>query len=282
MKKLIAFTLILCTLVSAMSLTVFALTKNGSWGEVPMYIGGLAIDGKLDDAYNYGLIIDCKTPFRDSYKCATTAKCYVLHDGSFLYCFISVDSEFELSDYNMKYDGENHWNTTGLELMIDWSNDAASQNDIHKYMGWYDNSIFGGFLSKGKEKETISDYKCTVDKAAKKWTAELKLNFMEGAKVGSEIGFNFMINSDATMGANKDATRKITAFEAEISNAGEKYKNVTLSSKSAAVPVPETTAAAAAGDKAPAAAAQTSDALVYILTAAVMSGACLTVFRKKK
>ncbi len=284
MKKLIV--LILVLLCAMTVLPVSALTANGSFGSVPLYKGGITIDGKKDAAYDLGLKVDASKDYSDKFKTDTEGQIWLLHDGTYLYMFLDVKSGNALSDYNQKYAGENMWNTTCLELMIDWSNDAKTQSDIHKLMMWYTGEITGTFLGLKKEKDLVADSKTTVDKAAKKFTIELKLKMMEGAKTGSEIGFNAMINSDASMGPDKDATRQICATTPGVSNDGSKYLNVTLSSKEVALATTAaatTKAAATTAVKAAATtAAKTADASVVIAAAAVLALSAAVVLKKRK
>ena len=271
MKKFTALALTTAALAGMLTMPAAALTQNGSWGEVPLYKGNITIDGKADAIYAQGLTLDCSEDFRADLATDTTAKITLLHDGAHLYVLVDVKSANPLTDYNPKYDSaaQGH-STTGAEVMIDWSNDAAGQDDIHKYMGWFNSNIYGVFLASGKESATVADYKATVDKNAKTWTGEFKLNLMEGAKTGSEIGFNTMVNSDANMGAANDAKRQICCMTPGVSNHGDKYKNVTLSAKEIKAP--------AAPVKAPA----TADPIGAALAALMLSGAAAAVLKKKK
>ena len=271
MKKFTAIALTTAALAGMLTMPAAALTKNGSWGEVPLYKGNITIDGKADAIYAQGLTLDCSEDYKASFATDTTAKITLLHDGAHLYVLVDVKSGNPLTDYNPKYaSAKQAWNTTGAEVMIDWSNDAAGQDQIHKYMGWFNSNIYGDFLAAGKESAVIADYKATVNKDAKTWTAEFKLNFMEGAKTGSEIGFNTMIDSDANMGAANDAKRQICCMTPGVSNHGDKYKNVTLSAKEIKAP--------AAPAKAPA----TADPIGTALAALMLSGAAAAVLKKKK
>ncbi len=282
MKRLTVIAMAVVMIVCALALPASALSANGTYGEVPLYKGGITIDGKADAIYAQGLTLDCSEDYKASFATDTTAKITLLHDGAYLYVLVDVKSGNPLTDYNPKYaSAAKAWNTTSAEVMIDWSNDAAGENDIYKLMGWFNNNIYGDFLAAGKESAVVADYKATVDKDAKTWTAEFKLNFMEDAKTGSEIGFNVMIDSDANMGAANDAKRQICSMVPEVSNHGDKYKNVTLSTKE--IKAPEATTAATT--KAPAAtgsSAQTFDAAVVLAVVAAAAGAGVVVSGKRK
>ncbi len=275
MKKLLSLALA-ALMVLTLGVAVSARTANGSWGNVPLYTGGITIDGKADEAYAYGLQIDCKEDYTSAFATDTTAKFSLLHDGKYLYVYAVINSANPLTDYNQKYASAGQaWNTTGCELMIDWSNDAASSADIYKLMGWFNGNIYGDFLASGKESSVVGEYKATVDKTAKTWTAEFKLPFQEGAKTGSEIGLNAMIDSDANMGASNDAKRQICSMIPSVSNHGDKYKNVTLSATEAAVPKKEAPKTAETTT-----AAKTPDLFAVVLASAALSGVALVVCKK--
>ncbi len=276
MKKLLSLALAALMLLT-LAVSVSAKTANGSFGNVPLYTGGITIDGKADEAYAYGLKIDCSVDFKESFATDTTAEYQLLHDGKNLYALLTVKSANPLTEYNPKYvNVDQCWNTTCCELMIDWSNDAAGQDDTYKYMSLFTGEIFGTFLANGKESSTVT-YKSTVDKNAKIWVAEFKLPFQETAKTGAEIGINSIIDTDANMGKSNDAKRQICCMIAGVSNPGDKFKNVTLSATEAAVPKKEEPKAAAATTTT---AAKTPDLFAVVLASAALSGAALVVCKK--
>ena len=105
--------LLIALLMIAAVLPVNALTKNGSYGEVPLYKGAITIDGKKDAIYDKGLILPIDK-YIESTKSESSGKLYILHDGSFLYVLFEAKSAYELTDYNPKYSQKDAYQTTDL------------------------------------------------------------------------------------------------------------------------------------------------------------------------
>ena len=277
--------LLIALLMIAAVLPVNAITANGSYGEVPLYKGAITIDGKKDAIYDKGLILPIDK-YIDSTKSESSGKLYILHDGSFLYVLFEAKSAYELTDYNPKYSQKDAYQTTGIQINMDWTNAATDGKANHKYDAFFDGRYWPS-PDTPKAKEDDVEFKATVDKAAKTFVMEFKFKFQEGTKTGSEIGFNFVFDSDKTMGPDKNATRTVARLTTEGNfNNGADYKNITFSSKeviAAAAAAAATTkaAATAAAKTGTTTAAKTADASV-IIAAVVVSAAAAAVVLKKK
>ncbi len=286
MKKLIVILLaIMCALAV---LPVSALSANGSFGDVPLYKGTITIDGKKDAIYDKGLKLNVNQNFSDSYKTTSSAVIYLLHDGSNIYLFVEAKSAHAIADtYNTLYATKDIYKSNCFEVMFDFSNDAKSSADCFKVQTGFFGALYGEFLAAGKEKTLVTDLKTVVDKSAKTVTAEYKIKMQENAKTGSSIGFNFMYDSDPNMGPNNESKQcQIACINPGVSNAAEKYKNITLASKEvqADTTAAATTKAAAttAAKAAATTAAETADASVVIAAVLVSAAAAAVVLKKRK
>ena len=279
MKKFLVLALALVCVLGV--LPVSALTKNGSFGDVPLYKGTITIDGKKDAIYDKALKINT-APHSDSTKGDSSAVVSLLHDGSNLYVLVECKSAYALGDYNESYKDSNAWKTTGIEIITDWTNAAAGQNDCYKYKSWFTSDIW---FSLKAAKDDV-EFKATVDKAAKTFIMEYKFKFLAGAKTGSEIGFNLMFDSDKTMGAKSDATRTIASILPGVDNNGSQFKNITLSSKEVKAEVATTAATTAAAKTTTTTktttAAKTADASVVVAVVSVVALAGIVVAKKRK
>ncbi len=283
MKKLIVLFLALVMIGSI--LPVSAITSKGSLGKVPLYKGSIGIDGKKDAIYDKGLILE-GSAWNDSFKPNNcTAKCYFLHDGKYLYLFVDAQSGYKLDDYNAKYKGERSWETTCVEIMIDWANKAAGEPDCYKIKSWFTSEIWYDLKSMSGKTE----FKATVDKSKNSFTMEYKLEMQDGATTGKEVGFNVMVDFDTNMGPDKNASRKILGIQPGHANDGENFKNLILTSDevkasaaTTAAPAATTKAAATTAAKAAVtASAKTADTSV-VLAAVLVSVAAAAVGLKKK
>ena len=275
MKRLAVIAMAVVMLVCALALPASALTANGYLGDakVPLYKGAITVDGKVDEAYKLGLKLDFNKSHNDKFKTETTAVAYLLHDAKYLYVVFDVKSAYPLAEYNPKYDGENSWNTTCLEISFDWNNDGA---DGYKYYGRIDNKIIGVKDSKAE----FVTYASKVN--GQNYVLEMKFEMQEGATTGKEVGLGTFLNSDKTMGKDKTATRSIAAVvEAYSTNDAKLFKNIVLDSKEvklAAATTAATTKAPAAKPTAPA----TFDAGIILAVAAAAAGAGVVVSKKRK
>ncbi len=269
MKKFLVLVLALVLVLGA--IPVSAITAKGSFGEVPLYKGTITVDGKKDAIYDKALKINTQ-PFNDASKGDSSAVVSLLHDGSNVYVLVECKSAYPLGDYNQTYAGGNSWNTTGLEVLFDWTNKAASQSDCWKYRTWFTGEIWYSLKSAAGD----ADYKVTVDKNAKTFTAEFKFGFKEGVKTGSEVGFNLMYDSDKTMGASSNATRTIAGITPGVDNNGSLFKNITFSAKEVQADAPKTTTTAASATTAP----KTADASALLVLAAAAACAGCVYTRK--
>ena len=279
MKKLLVLCLALVMIAAV--LPVSAITAKGSLGKVPTYKGTITIDGKKDAIYDKGLIVKAQ-PWNDTYKDEkSTATCYFLHDGKYLYLLVDVQSAYKLGEYNAKYKDANAWNTTGVELIIDFANKATNQNDCYKIKSWFTSEIWFSLKSLKDKVE----FKATSDTTKNTFTMEYKIELQDGATTGKEIGFNAMIDLDANMGPNNDSARKIIGIQPGQDNNGANFKNITLSGEevTATTTAAATTKAAAttAAKAAATASAKTADASVVTAAVIVTAAAAAVVLKKR-
>jgi len=298
MKK-IAWLMALMLLACAMVAPVSALTANGSYGEVPLYKGGITVDGQLDEAYTkLGLLLPVTEDFNADLKTDTTADLYMLHDGAYLYLALFVKSANPLGDYPVVEGTKNSnaFKSTGAELMIDWSNDSKETNgaDTHKVVAWFNGQYWGQKLAApddtGKVSDYVAEYKASADKEAKTFILEYKLKMQENAAAGNEIGFNIMITSNANMAVPEQT--QVVCLNPGVSNDSTKFKNVTLSLKEVKLPAAEETTAQETtaqdttaetkAEEGTADSAETFDPAVILAAVAAAAGAGIVVSRKRR
>ena len=172
MKKL-AFVLALVMCIGLLAAPAAAVSSKGSYGKVPLYKGAITIDGKIDDIYKKGLLIDLAGKFPGNYGGDTTGKAYVLHDGANIYLAIEVDNKYPLGEYT---DALANFGTgykeTAAELYFDWKDDGASSM---KWIAWADakSQIFE--KDDNAEKGLVKEYKATSDAAKKTYVMEYKI-----------------------------------------------------------------------------------------------------------
>ncbi len=264
MKKLsLTLAILMLALVLALAVPASAVTANGSYGDVPLYKGGITIDGKIDEAYTKsGLKIDCTLDFDDAgYKSDAEAWIYVLHDGEFLYVVADVYDPYDIDVNNyLEADADSGWTSwkaSGLELYIDWTNGGS---EYTKYQAWIDGRHWNLGTAEGKETTYFEEVKTTYDISAKKYIVELKLPIMEGAKTGSEIGFNVNVTSnDSLQAANQD---HICCTLKGVSMDPSMYKNVKLSAEEQKNPA-------------------TGDPVTVLAIIAAVSGAGIVISKKR-
>ena len=278
--------ILLAVLMLALCIPTYALTANGSLGNVPLYKGGITIDGKLDEAYNKGLKLDINADYPNyATKCNGTA--YLVHDGTYLYIFCDVNNVNKLTEYNPKYATE-LYKTTDVQLSFDFSNDAKTSADMYKVNIAYNcKYYYGEFLAKPEAdlKSLIADLKSTYNLTTNNYKLETKIKLQEGAKTGSEIGLYIMYISDPVMNPTGDSAMKEAKVPYAISgsNNANLYKNVTLSSTeiTVATTAAATTKAAATAAAAKTTAAKTADSSVVIASVIVAAAAAAVVLKKK-
>jgi len=290
MKKL---SLLLAIMMIALVFAVpaSAATANGSYGEVPLYKGEITIDGQIDEVYTeYGLKIDCTLDFDGSrYQTDTEAWIYLLHDGKYLYVTVDVKDPYDIdvTQYPAKNaNAANSWRSSGLEFFLDWKN---SGTEFAKYQVWIDGRAWTEGTAKTKEAEYIGEIKTTYDVRAGKYVLELKLPFMENAKIGSEIGLNAMISSsNALATGNQDHVCCTTPGNSAIV---AKYKNFTLSATEVKLPevttaettaeTPAETTAETTAETKPTESPATGDPMLILAIVAAVSGAGIVLTKKR-
>lgn len=283
MKKLLTIAMTAAMLLSAMAIGTSAAEGTGSYGEVPMCDGNIVIDGKMDEIYNLGLKIDASQDYADQYATDTTADLYLLHDGEYLYIFYDVKSAYDIDPAKYNPDNANaadSWKSSGTELFFDWANDGT----LGKMHGWIDGRMWGaaGTVCEGNEDMYVADYKTTYDVAAKTYTMEWKLPILEGAGVGSEVGFYVMVTSNEDMTDGVQQT--ICTTTPGLANQADAFLTITLSDKVVSIE-PETTAEEPVVVDEPEAdtvvAPKTFDAGIIAAAAAVVSAAGYAISKKR-
>jgi len=271
MKKILALAMTAGMLLCSMATTISAAPDKGSYGEVPLYKGGIIVDGQMDEAYSLGLKIDASHDYGEPWATDTTADIYMLHDAEYLYILYDVKSAYDIDPTNYNFDNANaddHWTGSGTELFIDWANDAT----LAKLGGWINGQFWGstGTACAGQETKYVAEYKTTYDVAAKTYMLEWKLPMLEGAGIGSEVGFNAMITSNKDMFNGRQETICCTA--PGLANNSADYLNITLTGVEVSLPEPIVEEPAAP---------QTFDMGVIAAVAAVVSAAGYAVSKKR-
>lgn len=269
MKKVISI-IMLFALTLILTVGVSGHTSGQKWGDVPKTLTPVEIDGKLDDVYKQGLSfkIDRRT---DGKTGGSTGVGYLLHDGKYIYYFVSV-TDPEYCDIDLSRLATSCWTNEGVEFTIDFKNDGSNRTKITAYWS-------GESLASGDGKAEM--FKHAGVRTDKGFDIEIRLELQQGAKTGSDVGIQCLIN-DMTEG-NK--TRGIIRCPSSL-NCGDnevaKFDYVTLSDKEVAVV--ETTAppAAKAPDAAKTPAAQTADITVIAVLCGLLSFAGTAVCRRRR
>ena len=278
MKRIAVLAMAVLMIVCAIA-PVSAATANGLFGDVPLYKGTITVDGKLDEIYKQGLVIPTQV-YNEQYKSEATGTVYALHDGKNLYVAVAVHNVYPITEYNAKYDGTKSWNTTCVELYLDWSDKATDNKLGHKYYGRLDGKVVGASAVEGKEKEMGVTYGVVVDNAKNTYVAEFCVP-MQNITTGANMGFNVCVNADANMGPDKNAKRTIAGITPGIGAAIASWKSVTLSNKEVKLAAATTAATTKAPSTKPASPA-TFDAGIVMAVVAAAAGAGVVVSKKRK
>ena len=276
MKKiaaLLAVVMCLCALAAPVS----ALTKNGSYGKVPMYKGKITIDGKIDEIYKKGLKIEVAGDYKGIPSDAT-GNAYLLHDGTYLYMALEVDNKYPLGEYAAaNASAGSAWKETGFELYLDWK-DTGVKADTHKYMIWANGQYWEdtAIPTKGELKEI----KSVQDTAKKTYVVELKVAMAQGAKTGSNVGWCVAVASNTDPKAPKQEKIAVPTVlnEQLVCNRPENHFSFTLDSKEVAL---DTTAATTKAPAVKPAAPATFDAGIVMAVVAAVAGAGVVVSKKR-
>jgi len=275
MKKILSLALATLMIALVLAAPVSAAPGKGSYGEVPMYLDGIEIDGVIDDAYTeFGLKIDASNDYAANYASDTTVDIYLLHDGEFLYiAYDAVDGHDTKFSKLPKADSSSAWKYAGTELYVDW---AGKGTNAAKIMGMVDGQYYGSMDAQDKEKDYVADMKTTYDEASGAYVLEFKMPFADGAKVGGTIGFYAMItsNNDITVGGQNHIVGPKT--DAAAANKPAEFYNVTLTDEVVAFPEE------APAEEAPAASTNTFDFVTVAAAAAALSLAGVVVSKKRK
>lgn len=253
MKKIFSFALaaLLCT--AAATVGVSAHKDFASWGDVPRTSEKIVLDGKLDEIYSQGLVVDIDIADGNH----ATGKAYMLWADDGLYCAIEVnDPEICALDLS-----KNAWELDGVEITYDWKNDGSTR---HKWMIHYDGTV----VKAGDATEEAIEVKAT--KTDSSYIIESKAALPDGVTAGSGIGINLLL--DDMSGGN--STRTIVrskqsggASENEVA----KFDYVTLSADKVSLKKEE----------APTQAAQTADVSTVAALLTAVSGAALMLKKRK-
>lgn len=273
MKKLASLlmaALMAGSVIAASALTVSA--ADNSYGEVPLYKGGITVDGKIDEAYTkLGLKIDCSKDFSSSYPSgASKADVYILHDGSYLYFCYDITAKYAIdpANYNeTKANTGNAWNATGIEHHLDWSGNSKTTGTWAKPILWLDGRVFCD------DSTFVSECKTTYNTETKSYIIEAKMPFKGDAKAGSQVGFYTMINVAKDWATGGQDT--VGAPTENLANGFGKLWTITLSGTEVKLPAVTTTTTTT--ETTPA----TFDVSVIFAAVAAVAGAGVVVTKKK-
>ena len=261
MKKIFSAGIAALMCATALTASVSAHKDFKSWGDVPKTAAKITLDGKLDEVYNEGLVVDVN--LADSGKTGTaTGKAYFVWADDGLYCAVEVkDPDICAID-----ESKNAWEQDGIEITYDWANDGSTR---HKRLIHYDGTV----VKAGDA--TVEAIEVKADKTADTYIIETKAALPDGVKAGSGIGVNIVID-DMT----DDNSVRTIVRSAQSSGAGENdvanFDYISLSDKE----VGNGTAPAAA-DTDTAAAPATFDLSVVAALLAAASGA-VVVSKKRR
>ena len=263
MKKFISLALAAMLAAGSLAVGVSAHKDFKSWGDVPATDEKITLDGKIDEIYNKGLIIDIATR-TDGVSGGATGKAYFIWSGSDLYCAIEVkDPEICALD-----DAKNAWEQDGIELTYDWKNDGSTR---HKWMVRYD-----GRVTKAGD-VSVDAIKAAATTADGSYVIEMVNALPDGVKAGSQIGINVLIDDMSGGNATRGIIRSVQSGDA-TENEVAKFDYIVLSADKVANEAPK----AEAPKQDVTQAAQTADALSLTAAAAIIGAAGVILFRKKR
>ncbi|MBE6560756.1 MAG: hypothetical protein E7662_06495 [Ruminococcaceae bacterium] len=275
MKKIAALLAVVMCLC-ALAAPVAALTKNGSYGKVPMYKGEIKIDGKVDDIYKKGLVIDIAGDYPNIASDAT-GKAYFLHDGTHVYMALEVNNVYPLGEYaSANASAANAWKETGIELYFDWNDDGGT-NDF-KYMCWADGQYWES--DSNAAKNGLKEYKATQDAAKKTYVMEAKVAMNQDAKTGSNVGWYIMVTSNSDPKAPKQEKIAVPTLLNNIKAANTPSTWFSFTLDSAEVKL-DTTAATTKAPATTGSSAATFDAGIVLAVVAAAAGAGVVVSKKR-
>lgn len=233
MKKI--FSIGLATLICAAALTanVSAHKDFKSWGDIPKTATKITLDGKLDEIYKKGLVVDVN--LADGGKTgAASGKAYFVWADDGIYCAVEVNDP----DICALDASKNAWDQDGIELTYDWKNDGSTR---HKWMIHYDGTV----VKAGDA--TVEAIEVKATKTDKSYIIETKAALPDGVKAGSGIGVNLLL--DDMSDGNKTRTIVRTAQSGGAKeNEVAKFDYITLSDKKVEITAKPTTTAPATAD----------------------------------
>jgi len=283
MKKMLSLAIAVLLLAVAVAIPVSAAPGKTSLGEVPLFKGGITVDGKLDEAYTkLGLKIELKDFDNASYATPSTAQAYYLHDGSAIYLFIDVQSahDVDISKYPSSFGEADAWKGLGAEVFFDMNNDGKTQDRYEtladgRWWGFSGTGAAGQNYQVGSDK--LKTFKATYDVAKKTFTLEYKFALTEGAKAGSTIGANIFVNF------NKDVTKPyqdhVKCTTPGVGGDVENWQTLTLSSTEVKLPE-EVKEEDKEDDKTEN--PTTADPITVVAVVAALSGAGLVISKKRR
>ena len=232
MKKIFSIGLaaLLCT--ATLSAGVSAHKDFKSWGDIPKTATKITVDGKLDDIYKKGLIVDVN--LADGGKTAATGKAYFVWADDGLYCAVEVnDPEICALDAS-----KNAWEQDGIELTYDWKNDGSTR---HKWMIHYDGTV----VKAGDA--TVEAIEVKATSTDKSYIIETKATLPDGVKAGSGIGVNVLLDDMSDGNKTRTIVRSAQSGGAK-ENEANKFDYIVLSDKKVEITAakPTTTAPATA------------------------------------
>lgn len=257
MKKIISLAVAALLTVGSMAVGVSAHKDYKSWGNVPATDAKITLDGKVDEIYKKGLVVDVATR-TDGATGGATGKAYFVWSGSNLYCAIEVKD----ADICALDDAKNAWEQDGIELTYDWKNDGSTR---HKWMVRYD-----GRVTKAGD-ASVDAIKVAATKADGSYVIEMVNALPDGVKAGSQIGINVLIDDMTKNNSARAIIRSVQSGNA-TENEVAKFDYIVLSADKVAV----------AASKPATTAPKTADALSLTAAAALVGAAGAIVFRRKR
>lgn len=260
MKKITHLALAALITVGTLSFGVSAHKDFKSWGNVPSTDTAITIDGKIDEIYKKGLIVNVATR-TDSKTGGATGKAYLVLSGSNLYCAFEVnDSEICAAD-----NAKDAWMNDGVEVTFDWKNDGSTR---HKWMVRYD----GNVVPAGEGKADAVKVVATSTKTS--YIVEMAYALPDGVKAGSQIGINLLIDDMTEGGKTRGIIRSVQSGNA-TENEVAKFDYIVLSADKVSIPV--VTAPAGKTETAP----KTFDSTAILLAASAVSAAGIFASKKR-
>lgn len=258
MKKIFSAILAAALVVSSLAVAASAHKDFKNLGNVPATDEKITLDGKLDEIYKQGFVMDIATR-TDGKTGGATGKAYLVYSGNTMYCFVDVKDP-EVCPIDPAKFANAFWTNEGAEFTLDYKNDGSTR---HKYMAVYD----GNKMKAGDAKET--DFEVKGTSSATGWTIEYKVNMPADIKAGAGLGISVLLDDMTEGGKTRGIIRPVQSAKPG-DNEVKKFDYIVLGSEKVAL------------KKAPAAAPATADPMTIALVASSLAAAGIVVSKKRK